>query len=167
MRLLRFAALWFCVGCASAAQYPAGRGAAGAAAWPGVPNPQRAWQDWALNCQGCHRADGGGSPATAPKLDGEVAKFLWVPGGREYLARVPGIASSPLSDEAVRQVVNWMLWRFDARDVPANFSPYTAEEIGRLRAHPMRLEMATLRRRLLRRVNAVRNRPAGTAIIDR
>lgn len=165
MRLAAIAALWLCVGCAAAADYPASP--AGAATWPGVPDPVRAWQDWTLNCQGCHRADGGGSRATAPKLDGEVAKFLWVPGGRAYLARVPGIASSPLSDEAVRQVVNWMLWRFDARDVPANFKPYTAVEIARLRTHPMRLEMSAVRRRLLRDVRAVRNRPTDAAIIPR
>ncbi|HTB28405.1 MAG TPA: c-type cytochrome, partial [Steroidobacteraceae bacterium] len=51
----------------------------------GVTNVQLARQNWALNCQGCHRLDGSGSDATAPSLAGTVAKFLWVPGGREYL----------------------------------------------------------------------------------
>lgn len=153
MRILLTAALWLCVGCAHAADYPAAAASSGKP-WPGVPDVRRAWQDWTLNCQGCHRPDGDGSRATAPKLAGEVAKFLWVPGGREYLGRVPGIASSPLSDEALRQVVNWMLWRFDARDVPADFVPYTAREIGVLRGRPMRIGMAQMRRKLLRRVRA-------------
>ena len=154
MRILLTAAMWLCIGCAHAADYTAASSTAGKPAWSGVPDARRAWQDWTLNCQGCHRPDGNGSPATAPKLAGEVAKFLWVPGGREYLGRVPGIASSPLSDDELRQVVNWMLWRFDARDVPANFAPYTAREIGRLRVRPMRIGMAALRRRLLRSVRA-------------
>ena len=64
----------------------------------GVPNPQRAWQNWTLNCQGCHRPDGSGSEGTAPSLAGTVSKFLNVPGGRDYLGRVPGVATSPLGN---------------------------------------------------------------------
>jgi cytochrome c553 len=79
----------------------------------GVPNAQRAWQHWTLNCQGCHRQDGTGSEGTAPSLAGTVARFLAVPGGREYLGRVPGVATSPLSNEDLAEVMNWMLWRFD------------------------------------------------------
>jgi mono/diheme cytochrome c family protein len=115
----------------------------------GVPDAQRAWQHWTLNCQGCHRPDGSGSGATAPALAGTVAKFLHVRGGREYLARVPGVATSPLSDRDLAEVVNWMLWRFDAAHLPADFAPYTPEEIGTLRAQPLRIEASSLRRRLL------------------
>src|SRR5258708_22738498 len=57
--------------------------APGAAAPAGVTNMQRAWQNWTLNCQGCHRPDGTGSAATAPSLAGTVSRFLTVPGGRE------------------------------------------------------------------------------------
>ena len=60
-----------------------------------------------------------------------MAKFLWVPGGREYLIRVPGVATSPLSDADLAEVMNWMLWRFDKEHLPANFRPFTAAEIGR------------------------------------
>ena len=124
----------------------------GAAPIPGVPDPRRAWADWALDCQGCHRVDGGGSARTAPKIAGEVAKYLQVAGGREYLGRIPGIASSPLSDARLAELVNWMLFRFDRQHVPASFRPYTAAEIGRLRAHPLRLQAATVRRELQRRI---------------
>jgi cytochrome c553 len=126
----------------------------GAGSMPGVPDPRRAWADWALDCQGCHRVDGGGSPRTAPAIAGEVAKYLQVAGGRAYLGRIPGIASSPLSDARLAELVNWMLFRFDRRDVPANFRPYTAAEIGRLRARPLRLQAAALRRELQRRIRA-------------
>jgi mono/diheme cytochrome c family protein len=115
----------------------------------GVDNPQRAWQHWTLNCQGCHRPDGTGSAGTAPSLAGTVARFLSVPGGREYLGRVPGVATSPLSNADLSEVLNWMLWRFDKEHLPANFQPFTAGEIGQLRGAPLRLEASQMRAALL------------------
>jgi hypothetical protein len=115
----------------------------------GVDNAQRAWQHWTLNCQGCHRPDGTGSAGTAPSLAGTVARFLSVPGGREYLGRVPGVATSPLSNADLSEVMNWMLWRFDKEHLPANFQPYTAAEIGQLRMAPLRLEASQMRAELL------------------
>jgi len=120
----------------------------------GVTNVQLAWQNWALNCQGCHRLDGTGSDATAPSLAGTVAKFLWVPGGREYLIRVPGVATSPLSDADLAEVMNWMLWRYDREHLPSNFRPFTAAEMGPLRSRPLRLEAAGMRRDLLTKAEA-------------
>jgi len=137
------AALW---GGAALGQTPAP-----AAAPAGVENPQRAWQHWTLNCQGCHRQDGTGTSATAPSLAGTVAKFLWVPGGREYLGRVPGVATSALSNADLAEVLNWMLWRFDKDNLPSNFQPFTAAEIGDLRTRPLRLEAAQMRADLLKR----------------
>jgi hypothetical protein len=124
----------------------------------GVANPQRAWQNWTLNCQGCHRFDGSGSDATAPGIAGTVAKFLWVPGGREYLIRVPGVATSPLADAELAEVVNWMLWRFDKEHVPADFQPYTAAEIAPLRSRPLRLEASQMRSSLLSQAQALAGR---------
>ena len=126
----------------------------GAAAPAGVENAQRAWQNWTLNCQGCHRFDGSGTDATAPAIAGTVAKFLLVPGGREYLIRVPGVATSPLSDADLAEVMNWMLWRFDKEHVPASFQPYTAAEIAPLRARPLRLEASQMRSSLLSQAQA-------------
>jgi cytochrome c553 len=120
----------------------------------GVTNVQLAWQNWALNCQGCHRLDGSGSDATAPSLAGTVAKFLWAPGGREYLVRVPGVATSPLSDADLAEVMNWMLWRYDKAHLPSNFRPFTAAEMGPLRSRPLRLEAAGMRSDLLRKAEA-------------
>jgi cytochrome c553 len=117
----------------------------------GVDNAQRAWQHWTLNCQGCHRPDGTGSAGTAPSLAGTVARFLSVQGGRQYLGRVPGVATSPLSNADLSEVMNWMLWRFDKEHLPANFQPYTAAEIGQLRAAPLRLEASQMRAELLKK----------------
>jgi cytochrome c553 len=138
----------------AAADVPASAAAATAAAPLGVLNPQLAWQNWTLNCQGCHRMDGTGSDTTAPSLAGTVAKFLWAQGGREYLIRVPGVATSALSDADLADVVNWMLWRFDKEHLPATFKPYTAAEIAPLRAQPLRLEASRMRSDLLRQAEA-------------
>ncbi len=119
----------------------------------GVANPRRAWQNWTLNCQGCHLADGTGSPGASPRLKGTAAKFLWVPGGREYLGRVPGVAASPLSNADLAEVMNWMLWRFDKEHLPPIFQPFTAAEIGQLRAQPLRLEASQLRSELLKKAD--------------
>ena len=109
----------------------AGLGAASAAATSGPA------LDYALNCQGCHLADGAATPGSVPALAGSVAKFLRVPGGRDYLARVPGVAQAPLDDAATAAVLNWMLDRFDKDDLPKDFVPYAADEVGRLRKRPL------------------------------
>jgi len=110
--------------------------AAGLAATPAAATGGPAL-DYALNCQGCHRADGAGTPGSVPPLAGSVGKFLRVPGGREFLARVPGVATSALDNAALAAVLNWVLERFGADDVPAEHSPYTADEVGRLRRSPL------------------------------
>jgi cytochrome c553 len=120
---------------------------------PGVQNVQRAWQNWTLNCQGCHRPDGTGSEGTAPSLAGTVSKFLNVPGGREYLGRVPGVATSPLSNADLADVMNWMFWRFDREHLPPNYEPFTAQELARLRTQPLRLEAAQMRNDLLKKAD--------------
>ena len=106
--------------------------------------------DYALNCQGCHRADGTGTPGSVPVLAGSVAKFLKVPGGREYLSQVPGAAQAPIDDAALAAVLNWMVDRFDHADVPADFRPYTPEEVGRLRGAPI-IDVTT-RRALIEKI---------------
>jgi len=112
---------------------------------PGVANAARARQNWILSCQGCHRADATGTLQTTPTMAGFVGKFLHVPGGREYLVRVPGVATAALSDADLAEVVNWSLVRFDPANIPADFVPYTPAEVGQLRLKPLRAEAATVR----------------------
>jgi hypothetical protein len=123
------------------------------AVFPGVLDMRRAWEHWTLNCQGCHRADGTGSQGAAPSLAGTVAKFLHTPGGRDYLGEVPGVATSPLPSADLAEVMNWMLWRFDRAHIPANFHPYSADEVGRLRTAPLHLGVSQLREKLLQQAD--------------
>ena len=128
---------------------------------PGVANTQRAWQNWTLNCQGCHRPDASGSAGTTPALAGAVSEFLSVPGGRDYLGRVPGVATSPLSDAELSEVLNWILWRFDREHVPDGFMPFGPAEVGRLRSQPLRLEASSVRAELIASIKATEQpRPA-------
>jgi len=116
---------------------------------PGVAKPERAHSDYILKCQGCHRPDGGGDAVSNPPLNGMVAKFLSVPGGREFLGRVPGVASVDLSDERLADVLNWTLSKFDSANLPTDFRPYSPSEIGQLRQVPLRTERAALRQSLV------------------
>ena len=133
---------------ASGAGADAGAGASGGGI-PGVANPGQARIDYILKCQGCHQPEGGGDVEHTPPLNGEVARFLHVPGGREFLARVPGVASVDLSDERLAQLLNWTLHRFDRANVPADFAPYSAGEVAQLRRQPLRLEREATRASLV------------------
>jgi mono/diheme cytochrome c family protein len=104
--------------------------------------------DYTLNCEGCHRADGTGTPGSVPALRDSVARFLAAPGGREYLARVPGVAQAPLDDAALAAVLNWLLEHFDHAHVPSGFAPYSADEVGQLRKQPL-VDVEGTRTRLL------------------
>lgn len=125
----------------------AGLALAGAA--PGGRDADQAHIDYMLKCQGCHRPDGGGDDRSAPPLRGMVARFLGAPGGREFLGRVPGVATANLDDARLANLLNWTLYRFDPDHVPGNFRPYTAAELGTLRQQPLRLDRVATRTRLV------------------
>ena len=106
--------------------------------------------DYMLQCQGCHLADGSGSPGAVPDLRGSLARIASIPGGREYLVRVPGAAQSPLSDQRLAAVLDWMIREFGPAEAAAAAEPYRAEEVARWRARPY-LEVESVRRALLSR----------------
>jgi len=122
--------------------------AASAGETSGVVNEQRAKMNWMLNCQGCHQADASGSANGAPRMAGEVARFLSVEGGREYLTRVPGVANAGMSNDQLAELLNWTLATFDKGNMPADFAPFTTEEVAAGRAHPLVSEAAIMRETL-------------------
>lgn len=111
---------------------------------------------WIMNCQGCHLADASGSPSGVPNMLGFVSQFLSVEGGRDYLARVPGVAFAPLPDADLAVLLNWTLATFDPEHLPDDFQPYSAEEVARLRARPLVSEAAEYRHELLAELGALR-----------
>ena len=105
-----------------------------------------------LECQGCHARDGQGAVDTVPTLRGEMAKFLLVEGGREFLVQVPGSAQSPLTDQELADTLNWMLAQFGPADIARQHPPYTATEVAGLRAEPL-VEVQVVRETLVAAIN--------------
>jgi mono/diheme cytochrome c family protein len=104
-------------------------------------------QDFLLSCAGCHGIDGKGS-AKVPSLAG-LDRVLRADGGREYLARVPGVAQAPLDDARLARLLNYVLAAFSGTMADP---PYVADEIGRLRRTPYSEPLA-VRRALLARTS--------------
>ena len=86
--------------------------------------------DYTLHCQGCHLEDGRGSAPDVPALRDSLGKLAALPGGRDYITRVPGAASAPISDARLAEVLNWVMHAFNAATLPAGFSAYTAAEVN-------------------------------------
>ncbi|MCV6615879.1 MAG: cytochrome c, class I [Cellvibrionaceae bacterium] len=111
--------------------------------------------DYMMHCQGCHLPQGQGYPGrNVPAINNHLAKFLHVPGGREFLIQVPGSAQSDLNSERLAALINWMLKRFSAKQLPANFKPYTAAEVAVLRAQPL-VDVNTRRAQLIKQIQAL------------
>lgn len=123
---------------------------------PGVYDARQAHSDYKLKCQGCHRPDGSGDAISNPAMNGNVARFLAVPGGREFLGRVPGVSTVDLDDARLANLMNWTLYRFDRSNLPGDFRPYSAIEISALRKRPLRAERAAVREGLVAQMPGVK-----------
>jgi mono/diheme cytochrome c family protein len=93
-------------------------------------------QDFARNCAGCH-GHAGVSVPQVPALKDRVGFFLHTPEGRRFVVQVPGVATNVLDDNRLAAVLNWMLLTYSHRQLPADFRPYTATEVGALRRDPL------------------------------
>jgi mono/diheme cytochrome c family protein len=104
--------------------------------------------DYLLHCGGCHLENGSGSPPEVPDLRLDLDTLLTIPGGRAYLASVPGAAQAPLSDAQLAAVLNWIIevYYADLRD----FRPFSPEEIAGYRG-PSMLDPLRYRAELLAR----------------
>ncbi len=103
---------------------------AAAVSQAGVP----ASEAYVLHCSGCHGPSGAGHPDFVPDLR-EIGALLDRPGGRAYLARVPGVAQAPVADAELADLLNWVLTEISR--VP-DLHPYGADEIGAFRREPLR-----------------------------
>ncbi len=89
---------------------------------------------YTLHCSGCHGADGHGVPEKGiPDLH-QSGSYVGIPAGRSYLVQVPGLSQSRLDDATAARLLNYVLQRFSADQLPADFKPYTTEEVTLLRA---------------------------------
>ena len=118
--------------------------------------------DYMLHCRGCHLADGSGAPGRVPDFRNQVGRYLQVAGGREYLIRVPGSAQSPLDDEALAAVLNWIVEAFGPPEVAGHFEPFDAEEVARHRSAPL-VDVEKAREALLEQLERAQGAPRGDA----
>ncbi len=91
-----------------------------------------------LHCAGCHLLDGTGAPPDIPTLIAEPGVIAALPGGREYLIRIPGVAQAGMDDARLAGVLNYMLQAFSPAELPARFTPFSAEEVGRYRTRVLK-----------------------------
>lgn len=112
------------------------------------PSVDRAEFNYMVHCRGCHGPNGEGSDDRVPNLHGEMGKFLYVAGGREFLVQVPGSANAAIDDQELAALLNWMLGRFSPEELPVGFQPYSAPEVGSLRQEPL-MEVDQLRATLV------------------
>ncbi len=89
--------------------------------------------DYVLHCAGCHKLNGSGS-TVVPALD-EIGRLVALPGGREYIGRVPGVAQAPLDSERLAALLNWLIGEHGGA---APQPLYDEVEIETLRRQPLR-----------------------------
>ncbi len=95
---------------------------------------QRARVNYTLHCQGCHLADAAGYANEVPRMEDFLGWFLHSGEGREFIIRVPGVATSALPDEQLAELMNWLLYTYSSKQLPVTFEPFSVAEVAALRA---------------------------------
>jgi mono/diheme cytochrome c family protein len=104
-------------------------------------------QDYMLYCMGCHGAQAQGVPGKIPPLAGSLSLFMRTAEGRDYILRVPGAASSALTDAQLAAVLNWLAESYGAPGQP-RVVPLTVEDVTRVRRTPL-ADVQTRRREVV------------------
>lgn len=113
---------------------------------PSVATTTHVRASYLLHCAGCHGIDGAGLPQSyVPGLK-RLGDFLRLPGGREFVIKVPGLMGSGLDDAQVAEVANWVLGTMARDSVPPQHVPYATDDVARARAAPLVDVMAERRR---------------------
>ena len=98
----------------------------------------RAQTDYLERCGGCHGIEGISAESLVPTLRHRAGFFLCTRAGREYLARLPSVATSPLSDVELSDLMNFVVFEIgDAQRLVPNARGFSAQEVHGLRAQPL------------------------------
>ncbi len=107
---------------------------------------------FASHCAVCHGPEGKGVAGAYPPLADSVGNYVRLRQGRQYLVHVVSFGMmgpisvqgrtysgfmqpwTQFSDDEIAQVLNHVLADFNARLLPADFTPLTAGEVKRFRA---------------------------------
>jgi hypothetical protein len=112
-----------------------------AEAWGGGLAPKANYQ---LHCMGCHGATGRSDPTRVPTIGAAFVTFAATRQGRDYLARVPGVASAPLDDADLTALLNWLLVSLKQ---DADQNAFSVGEVAQARRHPL-ADVAAARQRV-------------------
>jgi hypothetical protein len=104
------------------------------AATPGELSPRA---NYLLNCGGCHGLNGVSNSRLVPDLKDQVGFFLNLAEGRRYVVRLPNVAFSMTTDEALTGLLNYVVFTLGGAEVPKGARPYTVREVSELRRSPL------------------------------
>jgi len=107
----------------------------GAPALPMLTTPE---SDYVEYCSGCHGMQGNSAPAEIPVLRDRVGYFMCTKEGRDYLIRLPNVAYSAITDnQELADMMNFVVFGLGGSSAPKGTRPFTAAEVGRLRAQAL------------------------------
>jgi hypothetical protein len=102
---------------------------------PRLPAAQVAYL---TSCGGCHGIEGKSAPGAVPTLRGLAGTFLCTRQGRDFIIRLPDVALTPLSDRALTEVMNFVVFDLGSPVAAGGRAErYTVAEVARLRRHPL------------------------------
>jgi len=98
-----------------------------------MADEQRVTSDYQIHCQGCHLPEAVGVPGHVPRMKDFLGYYLHSDAGRRFIIQVPGAATANLTDARLADLMNWLLLTYSKAQLPADFRPYSVEEIAHLR----------------------------------
>ena len=102
---------------------------------PALPLLTTPQSDYVEYCSGCHGMQGNSAPAEIPVLRDRVGYFMCTGEGRDYLIRLPNVAYSAITDnQELAEMMNFVVFGLGGNSAPKGAKPFTAMEVGRLRA---------------------------------
>ena len=112
--------------------------AAAQSAPPALPLLTTPESDYVEYCSGCHGMQGNSAPAEIPVLRDRVGYFMCTKEGRDYLIRLPNVAYSAITDnQELADMMNFVVFGLGGSSAPKGTRPFTAAEVGRLRAQAL------------------------------
>ena len=107
--------------------------------------------NYLLSCGGCHGLEGVSNSSLVPDLKDQVGYFLNLPEGRDYVVRLPNVAFSITTDEALTGLLNYVVFTLGGASVPKGTRPYTTHEVSKLRRSPLtEVSLAQMRQQMVR-----------------
>ena len=122
-----------------------------AALHAGMTTLPTARANYLLSCGGCHGVEGVSNSRLVPDLKDQVGFFLNLPEGRSYVVRLPNVAFSITTDEALTGLLNYVVFDLGGPSVPNGTKPYSVREVSQLRRKPLtEVSLAQMRQQMVR-----------------